>query len=97
VRLWSLLTGEELRRLSGPAKEVRCLAFSPDGQTLASGHAGIVVLWGVATGEKRSTLRAHKFAITALTYLDGGTTLATAGWDRVVKLWKLQPAAEPKR
>ena len=94
LRLWSAATGEELRCLSGPAKEVRCLAFSPDGQALASGHAGVAILWSVATGEQRSTLKAHKFAITTLRYLDNGKTLATAGWDRTVKLWKLEPATK---
>jgi WD40 repeat protein len=87
-----MASGAELRQMRGPAKEVRCLAFSPDGTMIASGHAGIALLWDVATGEKRSTLKAHKFAITALTYLDDGKTLATAGWDRTVKLWKLAPA-----
>jgi WD40 repeat protein len=94
VRLWSLDTGAELRSLTGPFNEVRCLTFSPDGRTLATGHAGIAVLWNVLTGEKRSTLKAHKFALTALVYLDDGKVLATAGWDRTVKLWKLQPLTE---
>ncbi len=92
VRLWALPSGQPLRTLTGPFKEVRCLAFSPDGQTLASGHAGVALLWSMQGGEVRSTLKAHKFAITALQYLDEGRTLATAGWDRTVKLWKLAPA-----
>jgi WD40 repeat protein len=94
VRLWSLDTGAQLRELSGPFNEVRCMTFSPDGRTLATGHAGVAVLWNARTGEMRSTLAAHKFALTALAYLDDGKTLATAGWDRTVKLWKLEPAPE---
>jgi WD40 repeat protein len=39
----------------------------------------------------RATLKAHKFAITAMVYLDEGRILATAGWDRSVKLWELMP------
>lgn len=94
VRLWSPELGGELRTLTGPFNEVRCLTFSPDGGTLVTGHAGIAVLWNARTGEKRSTLKAHKFALTALVYLDDGKTLATAGWDRTVKLWRLQPLVE---
>lgn len=93
IRLWSPATGEEVRKLTGKFGEVRCLAFSPDGQTLVSGHAGIAILWNIATGQQRTTLKAHKFAITALVYLNDGRTLATAGWDRTVKLWDLQPVA----
>jgi sugar lactone lactonase YvrE len=92
VRVWSVTTGERVRTLTGKFGEVRCLAFSPDGQTLASGHVGVAILWNIATGQPRSTLKAHKFAITALLYLHQGKMLATAGWDRTVKVWSLHPA-----
>jgi WD40 repeat protein len=91
VRLWSVDTGEQVHLLPGKLGEARCLAFSPDGLTLVSGHGGIAQLWDVKTGVPRSTMRAHKFAITSLVFLDQGRLLATAGWDRTVKLWKLQP------
>lgn len=94
VRLWSPADGGESRELRGSFNEVRCMTFSPDGRALATGHAGVAVLWDAKTGEKRSTLKAHKFALTALAYLDGGRVLATAGWDRTVKLWKLEPLPE---
>ena len=84
--------GVLIRTATGKFNEVRCLAFSPDGQTLASGHAGIALLWDVATGTQRTALRAHKFAVTAILYLPDGQTLATAGWDGTVKLWDLHPA-----
>jgi WD40 repeat protein len=91
IRVWSLGTNEEVRILSGSFKEVRCLAFSPDGTMIATGHGGTAVLWDVLQGKQRSTMKAHQFAITALVFLPDGRTLATAGWDRMVKLWDLQP------
>jgi ferric-dicitrate binding protein FerR (iron transport regulator) len=94
VRLWSLPGGDEVRQFSGNFKEVRCLAFSPDGRTLATGHGGAAVLWDTTTGRRRSTLKAHQFAITSLVYLPDGRTLASAGWDRTVKLWDLHPVDE---
>lgn len=94
VRLWDVASGAEVRKLTGKFGEVRCLAFAPDGQTLASGHAGAAILWDLKSGQQQSTLKSHKFAITAMVYLDGGRTLATAGWDRSVKLWALQPAGD---
>jgi WD40 repeat protein len=45
IRLWDLQTGGVLRTISRPS-EARCLAFSPDGFTLASGHTDAALrLW----------------------------------------------------
>ena len=91
VRLWDARTGQLVRVLAGKFGEARCLAFSPGGRTLASGHGGTVVLWDVASGQQQTTLKAHKFSVTTIAYLPNGQTLATAGWDRTVKLWELKP------
>ena len=46
MRLWDAATGEELVRLPGHTSYVYSLAFSPDGQTLASGSGDATVrLW----------------------------------------------------
>jgi WD40 repeat protein len=49
VVLWDVETGEELKRLTGHAGQVWCVAFSPDGQRALSGSQdGTVRLWNVA-------------------------------------------------
>jgi WD40 repeat protein len=53
IRLWDVLAGKELRRLSGHLKGVTHLRFSPDGKHLAS--AGMdqgIRFWKVATGKQ---------------------------------------------
>src|SRR5262249_31216537 len=50
VRLWGVEGGHELESLDGPTGRVSCLAFAPDGRTLAGGGtaadgAGEVLLW----------------------------------------------------
>jgi WD40 repeat protein/energy-coupling factor transporter ATP-binding protein EcfA2 len=51
VRLWDAASGQPIgEALAGHQGNVNCLAFSPDGEILASGDArGVIILWDVAT------------------------------------------------
>src|SRR5688572_4929586 len=46
--------------LSGNTAEAQCVAYSPDGETLAAGAADKAVrLWDVRSGQLRNTLKGH--------------------------------------
>jgi WD40 repeat protein len=46
IRLWDAESGEHIHTLEGHTSYVTLVAFSPDGQTIASGSAdGTVLLW----------------------------------------------------
>jgi WD40 repeat protein len=52
IRLWDVLSSENLHVLEGHTDTVSTMAFSPDGQQLASGsYDGTVQFWDVATGK----------------------------------------------
>lgn len=60
VILWDLPIGKKIRSILHP-NSVRCLCFSPDSRTLATGsyarrHA-LLMLWDAQTGEERSSIQ----------------------------------------
>ncbi|MBW4620150.1 MAG: AAA family ATPase [Cyanosarcina radialis HA8281-LM2] len=90
VRLWRVSDGQPLWSAVGHAQWVRAVAFSPDGETLASGSAdgnGIIKLWDVQTGQLRQTLQGHQGAVRAIDFSPDGQTIASGGLDRTIKLW----------
>src|SRR5229473_2757148 len=88
IKLWDTASGKEVRELKGHTKDVRGLAFAPDGKTLASGGMdGIIQLWDTATWEVRQTLKGHTAEINCVAYARDGNTLASGAWDKTVRLW----------
>jgi len=63
-------------------RHVRCVAFAPDGKTLASGSADDTVkLWHVATGKEIRTLFGHTEPVELVAFAPNGKTLASGSRD----------------
>ena len=72
---------------------VKCLVFSPDGQTLAVGSSFAVWLYDVETGAQQNRFRAWQ--VQALAFSSDGKTLAAAEEMGEVFLWDVETGQSP--
>src|SRR5262249_32135359 len=88
IKLWDVDTGKEREIIKGHTAQVRFVAFSPDGKTLASGDkGGTIKLWTVADGKELATLKGHTSAIQCLAFSVDSEVLASGSADKKIKLW----------
>ncbi len=78
IRLWDVETGKFLKCLLGHNSYVYRLAWSPDGNTLASAgaHDGSCGLWDVKTGVLRRAIRSPHGVVTYVAWSPNGRQIA---------------------
>jgi WD40 repeat protein len=92
IRVLDLNDGSELWTKEAGKDSATALAFSPDGETLAS--AGVaeydIRLWDVATGEEKSgRLEGHKSWVSSLVFWPDGKKLASGSADQTIRIWNV--------
>src|SRR5262245_17451144 len=102
ITLWETSGWKPIRRLRGGSAPIRALAFSPDGRSIAGGAGVIdegrgasvenefkceVFLWDVVSGDLKQKFPGHTRSITSLAFSIDSRLLASAGLDRMLKIW----------
>ncbi|WP_199247710.1 serine/threonine-protein kinase [[Phormidium] sp. ETS-05] len=84
------------KTLAGHSQDVRSVAFSPDGKTLASGSLdGTIKLWDLAKGQTRQTLKADTapgemvYSLLAISP-DGEILASNSGSRGSIEIWNLK-------
>ena len=90
VRLWDVASGQPRGEpLTGHTGAVWSVAFSPDGQTLASGGRDRTVrLWDVASGQSRG--QPVTSTVSSIAFSPDGQTVASAHEEGVLVLWDVE-------
>lgn len=75
LRVWDSSSGRLLHSLKGHTSSIRCVAFSPNGEFIASGGGDwdqTVKLWEASTGEYIRTFRGANYRIESLSFSSSG-------------------------
>jgi|GEM_PF-1950201 len=104
AKLWEMPSGNVRDTLAGHRlKEgnlvyytpVTALAFSPDGQNLATGsNDNTIIIWNVKTGRKKSSLSGQAEQIKGIAFSVDGRTLISGGEDNTIRFWNVDTARE---
>jgi WD40 repeat protein len=105
ITLWDVDTGKVLHFIKGRTKRfwgliddhgqghedsVNSVAFSPDGNTLASGgFDNAIKLWDVNSGKLLTSVKGHSNFVLSVTFSPDGNMLASSSYDKSIKLWEV--------
>jgi WD40 repeat protein len=91
ICLWQMADSKQLFIYKGHTAWVIAVAFSPNGQLLASGSDDQTIkLWDIHTGQCLQTLQAHTSRIESVVFSPDSQVLASGSNDKTVKLWDVR-------
>jgi WD40 repeat protein len=95
VHVWDVAAKAELRVLEGHGAQVTAVAFSSDGNQVAtSARDNTARVWNAADGTLLTTCIGHADNVLDVAFSPDGTRLVTASQDGTFKIWSTQDGRE---
>jgi WD40 repeat protein len=94
IKLLSMPNGWLIRILKGHTGKVNSIAFSPDGQLLASGSQDEIKLWRISDGKLVKTLKWCAIFESTVTFSPDGQFLASSS-ERGIAVWRMKMGTTP--
>jgi WD40 repeat protein len=90
LKAWALPAGEELPAFGDEAGMAWCVAVSPDGRRMATGHEdGSVKVWETSPARVVHTFRGHRLVALAVVFAPDGASVFSASGDGTIKRWRV--------
>ena len=90
VALWNLVTGAAIFRLQMIDDQIRAMALSDDGATLAVSIGRTVVMLDGMTGAETGRLEGHEHVVASVSFSRAGDLIVTGSSDNNAGVWDVQ-------
>lgn len=94
LKVWDTRTGKLIHTFEGHLAGISTIAWSPDGETIATGADDkLIRLWNVLTGKAHpKTFSGHHNYVYSLAFSPKGNILVSGSYDEAVFLWDVRSA-----
>jgi hypothetical protein len=98
ISVWETATGRQRLLLEGHEDSTECVAFAPDGRTLASSSwDNTIRLWDLNIGRELRKLMGHRGKANSLAFSADGKTLISSGDDTTILFWNVADVTRRER
>jgi cytochrome c len=90
---WSLLRNSAEQVLRFHESAVNAVAFLKDGRAVTGGEDGKIAIWKPGVPVPERTFEGHTAPVVALAISPDGDAIASASWDRTIRVWPVADGA----
>ncbi len=96
LRLWHIATGEYLKGVKDPWRQISTVAILPDGKILSGSDMGLIQVWDSSLERSIHDLNGHADRVTSFAPL-ADTRFASSSRDNMIRIWDLKYCSSTKR